>query len=102
MFPPHITRPVAAQSRGRVTNVASSQVLANVLDAYTGDFVQQILEPGESFENELSLERFYGWYDLIVTVAEDATFNYRLAGHVETGKDSFSDPALGGLVNLKG
>jgi phospholipase C len=85
-----------------VTNVATSPVLANVLDAYTGDFVQQILEPGESFENKVSLEQFYGWYDLIVTVAEDATFNYRLAGHVETGKDSFSDPALGGLVTLQG
>jgi hypothetical protein len=34
--------------------------------------------------------------------ASDPTFNYRLAGHVETGKDSFSDPALGGLVTLKG
>jgi phospholipase C len=41
-------------------------------------------------------------WNLVVTVAEDSTFNYRLAGHVETGKDSFSDPALGGLVNPKG
>jgi phospholipase C len=85
-----------------VTNVATSPVLVNVLDAYTGGFVEQVLQPGESFENQLSLKQFYGWYDLIVTVAEDATFNYRLAGHVETGKDSFSDPALGGLVTLKG
>jgi phospholipase C len=50
----------------------------------------------------LSLRQFYGWYDLIVAVAGDPTFNYRLAGHVETGKDSFSHPALGGLVTLKG
>jgi phospholipase C len=85
-----------------VTNVAISPVVVNVLDAYTGDFVEQVLQPGESFEKELSLKQFYGWYDLIVTVAEDSTFNYRLAGHVETGGDSFSDPALGGLVNLKG
>ena len=55
-----------------------------------------------TFEGELSLDQFYGWYDLIVTVAGDPTFQYRLAGHVETGKDSFSDPALGGLVTLKG
>jgi phospholipase C len=85
-----------------VTNVATSPVVVNVLDAYTGDFVEQVLQPGESFENELSLKQFYGWYDLIVTVAEDSTFNYRLGGHVETGKESFSDPALGGLVTLKG
>jgi phospholipase C len=48
------------------------------------------------------LNALHGWYDLIVTVAEDPSFNYRLAGHVETGRDSFSDPALGGLVTLKG
>ena len=47
-------------------------------------------------------DEFHGWYDLIVTVAGDPTFKYRLAGHVETGQDSFSDPALGGLVTLKG
>jgi phospholipase C len=51
---------------------------------------------------EVRLDEFFGWYDLIVTVAGDSTFNYRLAGHVETGQDSFSDPALGGLITLKG
>lgn len=30
-----------------------------------------------------------GWYDLIATVAQDPTFNYRLAGHVETGPTAF-------------
>ena len=34
----------------------------------------------------LEREDFGGWYDLIQTVAEDPTFNYRLAGHVETGQ----------------
>jgi phospholipase C len=50
----------------------------------------------------VSLDRFFGWYDLIITVNEDPSFKYELAGHVENGKDSFSDPALGGLVTLKG
>jgi len=73
-----------------------------VLDAYTGNSVTDVLPPGESFGNELSLEQFYGWYDLIVTVSGYPGFNYRLAGHVETGRDSFSDPAMGGLVTLQG
>jgi phospholipase C len=72
-----------------------------VLDAYTGDAITRFLRPHETFEDERWLSRFYGWYDLIVTVAEDPSFNYRLAGHVETGRDSFTDPALGGLVTLK-
>jgi hypothetical protein len=52
-------------------------------------------------EGELPLDQFYGWYDLIVTVDEDQTFKYRLAGHAENGEDSFSDPAIGGLATLK-
>ena len=61
----------------------------------------RLLQPWDNFEGDLSLEQFHGWYDLIVTVAGDPSFKYRLAGHVETGHDSFSDPALGGLVTLK-
>jgi phospholipase C len=85
-----------------ITNLGGSQAEVSVLDAYTGNGVIRLLRPEATFEEELSLHRFYGWYDLIVTVAGDKTFNYRLAGHVETGRDSFSDPALGGLVSLKG
>jgi len=86
----------------KITNVAATVADVSVLDAYTGKSSTQRLKPGKTFEDELSLDQFYGWYDLIVTVAEDPTFKYRLAGHVESGKDSFSDPALGGLVTLKG
>jgi phospholipase C len=68
-----------------------------VLDAYSGNVLTRLLEPGESCGDRWSRDDFYGWYDLVVTVAQDPTFNYRLAGHVETGRDSFSDPALGGL-----
>jgi phospholipase C len=85
----------------KIRNVATHHAEVSVLDAYTGDVSRRFLHPGETFEDELGLHRFHGWYDLIVTVEEDSTFKYRLAGHVETGEDSFSDPALGGLVTLK-
>jgi phospholipase C len=86
----------------KITNVAASDAEVSVLDAYSGKVSTKLLQHHEELEGELSLDQFYGWYDLIVTVAGDPTFVYRLAGHVETGKDSFSDPALGGLVTLKG
>jgi phospholipase C len=70
----------------RITNVASTQAEVSVLDAYKGNSRTRLLQPHER----------------IVTVAGDSTFKYRLAGHVETGEDSFTDPALGGLVTLKG
>jgi phospholipase C len=85
-----------------VANLASAQAEVSVLDAYTGNSVTRNLHPGGVLSGRWSLQQFFGWYDLIVTVAGDSTFSYRLAGHVETGKDSFSDPALGGLVTLKG
>jgi len=37
----------------------------------------------------------------VLTVKEDASLRVRLAGHVENGRDSISDPAMGGLVTLK-
>jgi phospholipase C len=81
----------------RITNVGTANATVSVLDAYSGNVTTQLLEPGQSFEDLWSRDGFFGWYDLVVTVARDPTFNYRLAGHVETGRDSFSDPALGGL-----
>jgi phospholipase C len=50
---------------------------------------------GNNEEIYLDLRAAYGWYDLTVTVNTDATFVRRLAGHVETGRSSMSDPALG-------
>jgi phospholipase C len=86
----------------RITNVADNVAEVRVLDAYSGEVSTWLLRPDGTFEGEVSLNQFHGWYDLIVTVAGDPTFKYRLAGHVENGLDSFSDPALGGLVTLKG
>jgi len=86
----------------RIRNLASTPAQVTVLDAYSGNSMTRLLQPWDNFEGDLSLEQFHGWYDLIVTVDGDATLKYRLAGHVETGEDSFTDPALGGLVTLKG
>jgi phospholipase C len=86
----------------KITNVTAKQAHVSVLNAYTGDLNTQLLQAKETFEDEAPLSKFYGWYDLIVTVEGDTTFQYRLAGHVETGKESFSDPAMGGLVTLQG
>jgi phospholipase C len=84
----------------KITNLATSPADVRVLDAYRGNTRTRHLQSGQSFERRPESEDLGGWYDLIVTVAGDPTFNYRLAGHVETGRDSISDPALGGLVML--
>lgn len=86
----------------KITNAAANAAEVTVLDAYTGNVSMKRLNPHATFSDKLVLDQFYGWYDLIVTVGGDPNFEYQLAGHVETGQDSFSDPALGGLVTLKG
>jgi phospholipase C len=86
----------------RITNVSNRRVTVEILDAYTGHKVRRLLMPHQSLDEAgRKLHQFFGWYDLVVTVPDDPTFEYRLAGHVETGRDSFSDPALGGLVTLQ-
>jgi phospholipase C len=84
-----------------IANAGAKKATVSVIDAYTGNRVTRQLAAHQSFQDRISLNQFYGWYDLIVTVAEDPTFKYRLAGHVETGRDSYSDPAMGGLLELQ-
>ncbi len=43
----------------------------------------------------LDLGKSYGWYDFTVYVDGFDHFEKRYAGHIETGKDSFTDPAMG-------
>ena len=84
-----------------IRNAGSQKASVTVLDAYSGEKVISVLGPGGPAEGKLSLERFHGWYDFVVTVAEDPSFERRLTGHVESGRDSISDPAMGGLLALK-
>jgi phospholipase C len=56
------------------------------------------LRPGESEARSWPLSRVGGWYDLAITVDGDAEFAYHLAGHVENGTDSITDPLMGGLI----
>jgi phospholipase C len=84
-----------------VRNAGSQKATVTLLDAYSGEKVTRVLAPGGQAEGEFSLQQFRGWYDVVVTVAEDPSFERRLTGHVETGRDSISDPAMGGLVTLQ-
>jgi len=43
----------------------------------------------------LYLDKSYGWYDFNIKVNGSDTFEKRFAGHVETGKESKSDPLMG-------
>jgi phospholipase C len=66
-----------------------------VADAYTGARAAFFIDPAETFPHRLSLESSFGWYDVTIEVDSDAHFRRRVAGHLETGRDGLTDPAMG-------
>ncbi|OKS87506.1 phosphocholine-specific phospholipase C [Mucilaginibacter polytrichastri] len=46
----------------------------------------------------LDLTKSFGWYDFSIKVDGHNSFEKRYAGRVETGKSSFSDPVMGGVM----
>ncbi|WP_028536869.1 phosphocholine-specific phospholipase C [Paludibacterium yongneupense] len=53
------------------------------------------LAAGEIRCEQLVLQNRASWYDVRITVSSDAHYWRRIAGHVETGRSGYSDPALG-------
>jgi phospholipase C len=81
-----------------IRNHGSSTEKVSILDWYSGKAHTLHVHPHDSLSFVGDLRESFGWYDLTVTVDSDASFQRQLAGHVETGKPSMSDPAIGGRV----
>ncbi len=85
--------------RVTITNPTNDRVTARVTDAYSGRHNDRQLHARSTWTATWSTGRVFGWYDLTVTTGSDDGFAYRLAGHVEDGRDSASDPGMGGLFS---
>jgi len=80
----------------RLKNLGSARCEFTVVDAYDPrTVIKRRVRGGDTIDLYLDLRHAHGWYDVQVTVDSDHAFSRRLAGHVETGRDSKSDPALG-------
>jgi phospholipase C len=82
----------------KVANRGSKRIKLNVRNAYTSRVTKLSLAPGEVETERWSVAKTRGWYDLIVTRTDDDDFAYRCSGHLENGRDSISDPLMGGLI----
>jgi phospholipase C len=78
-----------------ITNLGTRGADVLIRDAYRGKHAEHRLAAGQSTARTWPLQPSYGWYDFSVTIAGDAGFETRLAGHVENGTDSVSDPLMG-------
>ena len=83
------------QVRSVLTNGGTAPVRLTVTDGYgTARKAAYRLRPGERVVHVAQVRRAHGWYDLAVLADNDSGFLRRLAGHVETGRPSTSDPAI--------
>jgi phospholipase C len=80
----------------RLENKGGARCQFTIINAYDPSTkIQRTVPGGDTEQLYLDLRNAYGWYDLTITVDSDSTFVRRIAGHVETGHPSYSDPALG-------
>ncbi len=80
-----------------IVNKSAKKVVVHLTNKYVGRTLTKELKAGESLTKKWQVQDFYGWYDVVVTVEGDDSFAQRFAGHIENGKDSYSDPMMGGL-----
>ena len=66
-----------------------------IVDAHSGQSTTHKLHQGASFTPFSEQTKTFGWYDFTITVESDGSFQRQLAGHIQTGEDSVSDPAIG-------
>ncbi len=75
-------------------NPGSAALTVQVADNAYGQSARTVtLPPGASVQQSWALQASGFWYDLTVSVAGTTREEIRLAGHVETGTVSITDPA---------
>jgi phospholipase C len=79
-----------------IQNDGMSAEKVSILDGYSGKTQTRVVHSKNTATYVSQLHKSFGWYDLTVTAASDFSFVRQLAGHVETGRPSVSDPAIGG------
>ncbi|WP_206784955.1 phosphocholine-specific phospholipase C [Amycolatopsis sp. MtRt-6] len=90
---------VSARPEGRsgnlalvLTNSGTTPVRLTLTDSYGRRSTSRLLRPGARVVEVVDTRRSGNWYDVSVVSDRDPRFLRRLAGHVETGRPSTSDP----------
>jgi phospholipase C len=76
-----------------IVNHGTARALVKVANRYTHRETTVSVRPGATHQHRTPT--VHGWYDLTVTAAG---LERRYAGHLENGRESISDPAMGGLA----
>ena len=78
-------------------NLGTARCMLRLRDHYHHGASQRVvLDAGAARTLAWPIARQHHWYDIEMESGEAGAYHYRLAGHIETGAASRSDPALGG------
>jgi phospholipase C len=79
-------------------NTSSEELAITVADnSYKTGTKRRMLDPDRASSLVLNLKQSHGWYDFTVKV-DGSGAEARFAGRVETGRPSWSDPLIAGIV----
>ena len=91
----HLYEPSTETFKVTLRNKTEQKCNVLVTNAYDGSAARTLsLESNAETTGSWDIANAGHWYDISVTVAGDSVFLRRLAGHIETGRTSTSDPAL--------
>jgi phospholipase C len=76
-------------------NDGSRALTVTIADAYSKQTRAVPLHAHGTFAFSDRLDGSSGWYDFLITSDSGPSFVRQLAGHVETGRDSVTDPMIG-------
>ncbi|AEV86572.1 phospholipase C [Actinoplanes sp. SE50] len=78
-----------------IRNTGRDRAEVTVSDRYTGHASTLTLRGGTTRTSQINTTRTRGWYDVTITVGDTVQ---QYAGHLENGRDSITDPGMGGLL----
>lgn len=82
-----------------IKNISSKTIQVEIVDlAYKTGLKSITLSKNEYKKVVLDLSKSHAWYDILVKTKGSKEAGWHYAGHVETGKESFTDPQMGGMV----
>jgi phospholipase C len=76
-------------------NLGEESAELQIRSLYDNEIVTKIVEPVSLVTRFWSLQKTFGWYNLVLSLQSDPYFQQRFAGHLETGKPSRTDPHIG-------
>jgi phospholipase C len=78
-----------------IANRGMAMETVRIYDAYRKTHTTYMVASVKTIQAIIHLAGQSGWYDLTLTTASDPSFQRQLAGHVENGRTSETDPAIG-------